>query len=79
MHNSPDAGVIRPGGRDQRPRAGGVGGEVAVELLVVEIIAGSGPDATRDRLAIVSFLGDLGTFAALWWGWGKDGSNTKIY
>lgn len=42
-----------------------------VELLVVEVMAGSGPDATRDRLAILSFIGDLGTFAALRWGWGK--------
>jgi hypothetical protein len=42
-----------------------------VQLLTVEAIAGDGEDATRDRLALLSFAGDVGTAGALAWAWGR--------
>ena len=42
-----------------------------IQLLVVELIAGDGGNATNDRLAVLSFLGDAGTALALAWGWGR--------
>jgi hypothetical protein len=45
-----------------------------VQLLVVELIAGDGGNATTDRLAILSFVGDIGTALVLAWGWGRRAS-----
>jgi hypothetical protein len=42
-----------------------------VEMATIHAIARDGPASTATRLALISFICDLATAGALWYGWGK--------
>lgn len=41
------------------------------ENVAIQLIGGSGAEATAIRLAFIAFLADLAATAAVWWGWGR--------
>jgi len=41
------------------------------ENLAMQLIGGSGAEATAIRLAFIAFVADLAAAAAVWWGWGR--------
>jgi hypothetical protein len=41
------------------------------EDLAMQLIGGSGAEATAIRLVFIAFVADLAAAAAVWWGWGR--------
>ncbi len=41
------------------------------EEVAIQLIGGSGAEATAIRLVFIAFLADLAAAAAVWWGWGR--------
>jgi hypothetical protein len=41
------------------------------ENLAMQLIGGSGAEATSIRLVFIAFVADLAAAAAVWWGWGR--------
>ncbi len=41
------------------------------ENLAMQLIGGSGAEATAIRLVFIAFAADLAAAAAVWWGWGR--------
>jgi hypothetical protein len=41
------------------------------ENLAMQLIGGSGAEATAIRLVFIAFVADLAAAAAVWWGWGR--------
>jgi hypothetical protein len=42
-----------------------------IETLAVRLVGGDGDAATARRVAVVALVADLGTAAAIWFGWGR--------